>query len=66
MNISGEHNTTLLVEIRPDNIPELNETFIVELYNVSGQNQRLQDGVVSEVIFGIISEKKVVYHSFTR
>ena len=37
----------LSIEILADNIPELDETFVVELTNVTEKNERLRTGAVS-------------------
>ena len=37
----------ITIQILPDSIPELDETFTLRLHNVSEVNQRLQQGSVS-------------------
>ena len=37
----------MTIEILDDGTPELDETFNILLYNVSGKNERLRNGAVS-------------------
>ena len=41
------NNVTVQISILADNVAELDETFNVELFNVSGRNERLRSGAVS-------------------
>ena len=43
----GVDRVNMTVYIKPDAIPELDETFTVELVNVSERNERLRTGAVS-------------------
>ena len=48
--ISGVDRVNLTLSIHPDNIPELDEAFTVELTNVSEKNERLREGAVSNCL----------------
>ena len=41
------NNVTVQISILADKVAELNEIFRVELFNVSGRNERLRSGAVS-------------------
>ena len=48
---SQSYNVSIQVSVLADDIPELDETFQLELFNVSGRNERLRNGAVSCVFF---------------
>ena len=65
---SGVDSVNITIQILPDSIPELDETFTLRLHNVSEVNQRLQQGSVSifvsflRTFFNICS----TFHEFSR
>ena len=46
----GQSSVNITIEILPDTTPELDESFTIQLHNVSESNQKLQSGSVSEFI----------------
>lgn len=45
------NNASITIAVLPDDIPELDEKFIIELVNVTGQNERLRPGAVCILLF---------------
>ncbi len=45
--LTGSDRVNLTITIHSDNIPELDESFVVELTNVTEENERLRTGAVS-------------------
>ena len=43
----GVNNVSMSIDILDEQTPELDETFRIVLYNVSGRNERLRNGAVS-------------------
>ena len=46
LTILGVDRVNLTLSIHPDNIPEINEVFTVELTNVTERNERIRAGAV--------------------
>lgn len=52
---SGVDSVNITIQVLPDSIPELDETFTIQLHNVSELNQRLQPGSVSSFKFSVLT-----------
>ncbi len=55
LRFAGADRANLTITIHPDDIPELDESFTVELANITGKNEKLRTGAVSTFIYSIFS-----------